>query len=228
VSVRTILEGRRSVRAFRPDPVPEGLLRDILGAALRAPSGGNLQPWRVIALAGEARETVTPVAQRALMANPEGEDDERPIYPGGLEEPFRSRRFAVGEAMYEALGIPRGDKPARLAWLAQNFAFFGAPVGLFFVTRQRFGHHQWSHVGMLMQSVALLAEEEGLGTCMQEAWAKVRRTMHDHLGLGSEEVIVSGMALGWPDEGAPVNRWRSERAALDEVAEFRGFEEDRQ
>lgn len=223
MSVSEAIGQRRSCRAFRPDPVPEETVRELIGKALRSPSGGNLQPWRIIALAGADKDAVTPLAQGALFSNPDGEDDEYPIYPPNLPEPWRSRRFRVGEDLYASLGIPREDKPARLAWLAQNFAWFGAPVGLFFITRRWFGHGQWAHMGMLMQSIALLAEEEGLATCMQEAWAKVRNTLHPHLALADDELLYCGMALGWPDREAPVNTWRSDRAALDEIAEFRGF-----
>ncbi len=214
---------RRSCRAFLPDAVPGETVRDLLARALRSPSGGNLQPWRVIALAGEAKDALTPLAQGALLRNPKGEEGDYPIYPPGLEEPYRTRRFRVGEDLYRSLGIPRDDKAARYAWLARNFAWFGAPVGLFFVTRRSFGHGQWAHMGMLMQTIALLAEEEGLATCMQEAWGMVRETLHPHLGLSDDEILYAGMALGRPDPDDPVNGWRSERAALDEVAEFRGF-----
>jgi nitroreductase len=203
--------------------VPEATVRRLIERALRAPSGGNLQPWRIIALAGEAKDAVTPLAQQALFANPQGEEGEHPIYPKPLGEPYRSRRFKVGEDLYAALGIEREDKAGRYAWLAQNFSWFGAPVGLFFVTRRTFGHGQWAHMGMLMATLALLAEEEGLGTCMQEAWAMVRPVLHDHLGLDEDELITSGMALGHPDKSHPVNRWRSERADLDAVATFKGF-----
>lgn len=223
LSVTEAVAKRWSCRAFTADPVPEDTVRDLLAKALRAPSGGNVQPWRVLALTGEAKDALTPLAQKTLFANPAGEDDAFPIYPPNLPEPWRSRRFKVGEDLYGALDIPREDKPARLAWLANNFAFFGAPVALFFITRRSFGHGQWAHMGMLMQTIALLATEAGMATCMQEAWAKVRNTLHGHFALDDDEVVYCGMALGYPDNTAPVNAWRSDRAALDECVTFRGF-----
>ncbi|GGY44375.1 nitroreductase [Parvularcula lutaonensis] len=223
LSVSEAVARRHSCRAFLPDPVPEETVRELLSRALQAPSGGNLQPWRIIAVAGEEKDALTPLAQSALFKNPEGEDDEYPVYPKKLGEPFRTRRFRVGEDLYGAIGIPREDKAGRYAQLAENFRFFGAPVGLFFVTRREFGHGQWAHLGMLMQTIALLAEEAGLATCMQEAWGKVRETLHGHFGLDEAEVIYCGMALGHEDKSAPINNWRSERASLEDVAEFRGF-----
>ncbi|MEO1659273.1 MAG: nitroreductase [Pseudomonadota bacterium] len=217
------LASRRSVRAFLDKPVSEETVRTILTDAVRAPSGGNVQPWRVIVVAGEDKEAITKAAQGALFANPAGEEGDYRIYPKPLGEPYRSRRFKVGEDLYAAMGIAREDKAARFAWVAENFTFFGAPVGLFFITRKSFGHGQWAHIGMLMQSIALRAEAEGLGTCMQEAWGMVRNTLHGHFALEEDELLYCGMALGHPDTDAPVNQWRSERAPLDEWCTFRGF-----
>lgn len=211
------------MRAFRDAPVSEETVRQILTDSARSPSGGNLQPWRVIVVAGEERDAITKAAQATLFANPAGEEGDHPIYPKPLGEPYRSRRFKVGEDLYASMGVPREDKAARFAWVAENFTFFGAPVGLFFITRKSFGHGQWAHMGMLMQSIAIRAEAEGLGTCMQEAWAMVRHTLHGHFALEEDELLYCGMALGHPDTDAPVNRWRSERDPLDAWSEFRGF-----
>lgn len=223
ISVSEAIEQRRSCRAFKPDALAEGQVRDLLAKALRAPSGGNVQPWRMIAVAGDEKAAITSLAQAALFANPKGDDDGYPIYPSGLQEPFRSRRYQVAEDLYAALGIARDDKPGRYAWLANNFTFFGAPVGLFFITRKSFGHGQWAHMGMLMQTLALLAEEQELGTCMQEAWAMVRKPLHQHFSLDADEMVYAGIALGHPDPDASVNQWRSVRESVDDVAEFRGF-----
>jgi nitroreductase len=219
MNVSEALKARISVRAFKPDPLPEALVREILDIARYAPSGGNLQPWKVIAVAGAERDAVVAVAK----ANLPGDEGDHPVYPANLWEPYRSRRFKVGEDMYALLGIGRDNKPARLAHLARNFEFFGAPVGLFFIIDRRMGHGQWAHLGMFMQSVALAAIERGVSSCMQEAWARLRTPLHKHFGLAADEMIYSGMALGYADETAPVNTLRSDRAPLDEIASFRGF-----
>jgi nitroreductase len=219
VKVSDALRKRISTRAFRPDPVSESVIRDILDVARFAPSGGNLQPWKVIVVAGAERDAVVALAK----ANLPGDDGDRPVYPANLWEPYRTRRFKLGEDMYALLGIPRENKPGRLMHLAQNFDFFGAPVGLFFVIERRMGHGQWAHLGMFMQSVALAAIERGVASCMQEAWARVREPLHKHFALAEDEMIYCGMALGYADESAPVNALRSDRAEVDEFATFRGF-----
>jgi len=219
MKVTEALKTRISVRAFKPDPIPEALVRQIIDVARFAPSGGNLQPWRVIAVAGAERDAVAALAR----ANLPGDEGERLVYPANLWEPYRTRRYKLGEDMYALLGIPRENKGARLMHLAENFNFFGAPVGLFFVIEKAMGHGQWAHLGMFMQSVALAAIERGVQSCMQEAWARVRTPLATHFRLRDEEMIYCGMALGYADTTKPVNALRSDRADVDEIAEFRGF-----
>jgi nitroreductase len=217
------VRARTSVRAFLPTPVDEAAVRDLLALATRAPSGGNLQPWRIIAVAGAEKDALTALALAALQANPLGEQGDRLIYPDPVVEPYRSRRFAVGAAMYDIMGIAREDKMGRLQAMMANYHFFGAPVGLFFVIDKAMGHGQWAHMGMLMATIALVAQGRGLSTCMQEAWAMVRESLGRHFGLGDHEMVYCGMALGHADPDAPVNGLRTTRAPLDEVASFRGF-----
>ncbi len=223
MNVDDALKKRTSVRAFRSDPVPEALVRDILEVARFAPSGGNVQAWKVIAVAGAERDAVSELALKAAMSTIASEEGDRPVYPRNLWEPYRSRRFKVGEDMYALLGIARDDKTSRYAHVARNFEFFGAPVGLFFVIERKMHHSQWAHLGMFMQSVALAATARGLGTCFQEMWARVRETLHVHFDLPDEEMVYCGMALGYADESAPVNTLRSDRASVDEIAVLKGF-----
>ena len=219
MNVTEAIKARVSIRAFKPDAVPETLVREIIDVARYAPSGGNLQPWKVIVVAGAERDAVIRLAQ----ANLPGDEGDRPVYPPNLWEPYRARRYKVGEDMYALLGIGRDNKPARLMHLAQNFQFFGAPVGLFFVIDKAMGHGQWAHLGMFMQSLALAALERGVQSCMQEAWARVRVPLAGHFGLDDKEMIYCGMALGYADMSHQVNTLRSDRAPVDEIAVFRGF-----
>ncbi|HWU80280.1 MAG TPA: nitroreductase [Caulobacter sp.] len=211
---------RMSVRAFKPDPVDGAIVRELLEAAARAPSGGNLQPWRVQAVAGEPLEALkATMLQRVASPDPA----EYAVYPPNLWEPLRSRRFQVGEDMYASLGIPREDKLARLRWFATNGQGFGAPVQLFFSIDRRCGPPQWSDVGMFMQTFMLLAVERGLDTCPQEFWSHYNQVVHDHVGLPEGHMLFSGMALGYRDETAPVNSWRSRRDPFEAWGELKGF-----
>jgi nitroreductase len=223
MSVTEAIARRRSVRAFLDRPVAPDLLREILDAARRAPSGGNLQPWRAWVLGGADLQRFRALAKARMAANPQGEGEEYGIYPEQLHEPYRSRRYKGGEDMYALLGIGRDDKPARLRRMAENYDFFGAPVGLFFAIDRRMRPGQWADLGMFIQTVMLLAEERGLGTCPQEAWALLHRTVADYLAMPPELMLFCGMALGYADETAPVNRLVTDRAPFDDVFTLRGF-----
>ena len=222
-SVTDAVTARFSARAFLDRPVPRATIEELLALAARAPSGGNLQPWHVDVVAGAKLAELKARVTASLATSPAGEGTDYDVYPPGLGEPWRSRRFACGEQLYASLGIGRGDRPARLAQFARNFEGFGAPVLLFFSLPRHFGPPQWAHLGMFMQTLMLLAAERGLATCPQEAWALVHRTVGEVLGLGGERMLYCGMALGFADEAAPVNRWRTERVPVEEFARFAGL-----
>ena len=220
MQVSDAIAARISVRAFKPDPVPGAVVADILSRAAQAPSGGNLQPWRVYALAGDALAAL----KAEVAANPMGQTPEYNVYPPDLWDPFRTRRYVNGEDLYRSIGIPREDKPARLRQLAKNGELFGAPVGLFFALERKLGPPQWADVGMYMQSVMLLALERGLDTCAQEYWARFPVTVSKHVGLPDDHMLFSGMALGYRDPDHPINNWRSARDPVAAWCELKGFE----
>ena len=223
MDVSTAVNQRLSSRAFLPDAISKAEVRDWLEIAQRAPSGGNLQPWRVIALTGDAKDAVSEMAMETLLKHPKGQPTDRAIYPKDLWDPYEARRRRVGTMLYESLGIAHEDRAARLQWFARNFRFFDAPLAIFVILDERMGHGQWAHAGMYLQTLALLAEERGWGTCMQECWAMLRPALKDHLGLADSEMVWCGMAVGRPDTSHPVNQLRSERADLAEIADLRGF-----
>jgi len=222
--VSEAIDSRISCRAFHDTPVAASTVVAILEAAKRAPSGGNLQPWRVDVLTGTPLAEFLGIIRAKQRIQPAGEGTEYPVYPPNLHEPYRSRRFKCGEDLYATLGIPREDKAARYRQYARNYLFFGAPVALFFSIDRRMGVDQWADLGMFMQNIMLLAREHGLHTCAQEAWAIWYRTIGEFLQLPADRMFFCGMALGYMDEEAAVNSLRTERARLEEFATLRGFE----
>lgn len=221
-SVTDAVDQRRSIRAYLPTPVAEQTIRTIVRTALRAPSGGNVQPWRIDVVTGRPMDDLKTL-MAARIATGEIEEPRFPVYPPDLWEPHRGYRYRVGEEMYALLDIGRDDREARARQFAANFTFFGAPVGLFFSIDRRFGSAQWADLGMMMQTVMLLAVEQGLGTCAQESWSMWPRTLRRFLDLADEQILFAGMAIGYPDTEAPVNQLRTERMPVDAVV-FRGFE----
>jgi nitroreductase len=225
--VRDAVVSRFSCRAFLPTPVPLATVRDILDCASRAPSGGNLQPWRVHALAGAPLEELKAHIRPHAPANPRGEGNEYQVYPEPLKEPYDRRRREVGAQLYAAIGISREDRAARYRQYARNFELFDAPVGLFFSIDRTMGPPQWSDLGMFVQTVMLLARGEGLHTCPIEAWTSWHKTVSAHLALPKEHILFCGMALGHADTAAPINQWRSTRESVDGFAMFSGFPDAR-
>jgi nitroreductase len=224
MDVREAVASRYSCRAFLPKPVPEQIVREIVELAARAPSAGNLQPWRIYALAGERVAALKALlAPRMAAELPKGEGVDYPIFPQPLAEPYRTRRFAVGELLYKSIGIPREDKAARYRQYANNYLFFGAPVALFFARETAHGPAQWADIGGYLQTVCLLARDYGLHTCPQQAWVSFHQTVRSFLHLPDHLMVYSGMALGYADEAAPINQWRSPREPLDNFASFSGF-----
>lgn len=220
-NVTGAIRARRSCRAFLPLPVERQVIAEILEIAAQAPSGGNLQPWQVDVVAGRALEELKERAREAIGRGLQA--TEFNVYPPQIDEALAKRRRACGEALYEAIGIGREDKPARWGQFLLNYELFGAPVGLFFSLDRVFDRPQWAHLGMFMQNIMLLAEERGLATCPQEAWAALHQTVSEFLELPEDRIFYCGMAVGHADSSHPINQFRTGREPLQAFARFRGF-----
>ncbi len=220
--VADALLSRISCRKFLPDPVPVDTVRNIIDKARWAPSGGNLQPWHLYAVTGDALEALLDDVACKMEVTPRGEPTEYCVYPPDLKDPYKSRRFKCGEDLYATIGVTRDDKPGRLAQFRQNFKLFGAPVGLFAYIDREMGPPQWSDMGMFLQSLMLAARDHGLHTCAQEAWAQWHQTIADHLNPPAEWMLFCGIGLGYMDRNAPINQLRTERATVDEITTWVG------
>jgi nitroreductase len=223
MNVTQAIDSRMSCRAFLQTPVAASVIRTILETAKRAPSGGNLQPWHVYVISGPPLQEFLAGIRAKLSTQPRGEGTEYDVYPKNITDPYLARRFKCGEDLYATINVPRENKAARLKQFAQNYALFDAPVALFFAIDRQMGVGQWADLGMFMQNIMLLAREHGLHTCPQEAWAVWHKSIELFLGMPPELMLFCGMALGYRDEAAPINRLRTDRAALKEFATLRGF-----
>lgn len=217
MNIVSVVEARQSIRDFHNKAVPKAIIERVLSTALRAPSGGNLQPWHIHVVQGSALDKLK-TTMRSRLSKPE--TPEYDIYPPNLKSPYRERRFQIGEALYDQLGIPREDKAARQAWFLRNFEFFGAPMGLFFTIDRSMGSPQWSDLGMIMQTIMLLLKAEGLDSCAQECWALYPKTVGEFLKLEEEQMLFAGMAVGYGNYDNPVNQLRTKRASQEEIVSF--------
>ena len=207
---------RKTTRAFLKKPVTDKLIETLLEKSSRAPSGGNLQPWRIFVINNKAMQSFLDFQKN--WTNPETPSYD--IYPKNLKEPYRSSRFKVGEDMYALLGIDREDKASRFRQLVKNYEFFGAPAAFFCFVDRQMGPPQWSDLGMFLQTFMLLAREEGLDTCPQEAWAMKSESVSTFLDVDKDLMLFCGVAIGYKDEDAKINELKTTREPLDVWVKF--------
>lgn len=218
ISTAEAVASRQSIRAFLPTPVPRHTLEKILNLASRAPSGTNTQPWKVYVLRGASRQSLVDKVcsvHEAIRQHPETaalHQEEYAYYPEKWVSPYIDRRRENGWGLYGLLGIGKADKDQMHAQQQRNFCFFDAPVGLMFTVDRVMGQGSLLDYGMFLQNLMLLARSEGLHTCPQAAWnAFGRSTILPHIGAEAGEMLVCGMALGYADETALVNTFRTPR-----------------
>tara|TARA_X000000368_G_scaffold411468_1_gene396365 strand:- start:255 stop:908 length:654 start_codon:yes stop_codon:yes gene_type:complete len=216
MNVTDAVNKRSSIRSFKSIPVEDSLIRKLLLKASRAPSGGNLQPWKIFVINDSTMNDFLEFQNKWTEPEVPAYD----IYPPKLKEPYRTSRFELGEQMYELLGIGREDKDARIAQVMKNFKFFGAPCAFFCFVDRQMGPPQWSDLGMFLQTFMLLAKEAGLDTCAQEAWSMKHDSVSKFVKAEDTDILFCGMAIGYRDDTALVNSLESERRPLKEWAKF--------
>jgi len=219
MTVEEAITGRQSIRAFLPKPVPRALIEKIMTIAGRAPSGSNVQPWRVWVLEGAVRDELC----RDLVARYDRNDvkeREYNYYPVKWREPYLARRRACGWGLYGTLGIGREDKDKIHAQHRRNYLFFDAPVGLIFSIDRDLEQGSWLDYGMFLQNIMIAARPFGLETCPQAAFLIFHDVLQKRLGIPAEQTIVCGMALGYPDPAERVNTFTPDRMAVGEFVRF--------
>lgn len=212
MNVLEAIKSRVSTRAFLEQDVSKATIEDILGAARWAPSGTNTQPWNVAVLSGSAKAELCEKMAAKFTAHETGTPDYHYYTVGKLVEPYRTRRFNCGMALYGALGIAREDRTAREAAWLRNYHAFSAPVMLLFFIDKFLEKGSWLDYGMFLENIMLAALEYGLATCPQQALAEYPDLVRDYLGTDyQDKILICGMALGYADTKAAINNYRTER-----------------
>lgn len=211
---------RRSIRAYKPDAVPRETLRAVVDIARHAPSGSNIQPWRVHVLTGATLARVGGAIRRAFLDDEPGHKRDYEYYTDPVFEPYLARRRECGWGLYGTLGIGRGDHEKSKAFRAGNYNFFGAPAGLVFTIDRKLEKGSWLDYGMFLQTIMLAARARGLHTCPEASIASYPDIVRRELGLTGVWVVICGMALGYADNDAVVNSFQPPRIALEDYAEF--------
>jgi nitroreductase len=221
--VARALASRRSVRGYLPTPVAQATVEAILALAARAPSGTNVQPWKVYACSGAVREALVAELLALHDAGGGGHVHEYAYYPPRWREPYLSRRRKLGWDYYGTVGITREDKAGMHRQHGRNYAFFGAPVGLFFTIDRDLERGSWLDAGMFIQGVMIAARAFDLHTCPQAAFTTYHAVVRRHLSIPDDEILLCGMALGVADAHAPENTLVTEREPVSGFARFAGW-----
>jgi nitroreductase len=214
------LTSRRSVRAFLPTPVERSTVERILALASRAPSGTNIQPWKVWVVAGAAKQNLSEKILAAHEAEDHSFTEEYQYYPEKWTDPYISRRRKIGMDLYALLGITKGDTARMKHQFGRNYSFFGAPVGLILTIERQMATGSWLDLGTFLQSIMLAARGFGLHSCPQQAFAKYNSLIRAELAIPDTEVIACGIALGFEDTSAPENHLVTEREPVSSFATF--------
>jgi nitroreductase len=211
---------RRSIRAYTSEPVPRAVLREIVALGRHAPSGSNIQPWRVHVLTGAALRRLGDAIQRAFLSDEPGHRRDYEYYTDPIVEPYLARRRQCGWGLYGTLGIGRGDHEKSKAYRASNYNFFGAPAGLVFSIDCKLEKGSWLDYGMFLQTLMLAARARGLHTCAEASIASYPDIVRRELKLGAEWIVICGMAMGYADDAAHINTFQPPRIEVDEYAVF--------
>jgi nitroreductase len=210
----SLAHARNSVRAFTDQAISEKLLRELLVAARLAPSGANLQPGSFIQVRGQVREELSNAMTTAYRSG-NAEPEDYSYFPDPMPSHLRRRQVVAARALYDSIGIAREDRAGRDHQFECNFRFFDAPVALIVTIARGLGSGSYMDLGMVLYGLLLAAQSRGLASCAIGALASYPGLVRSHLGLGAESHIVCGVALGFANQQAPVNRTRTDRAEID-------------
>lgn len=220
-AVETAILSRRSVRGFLPTPVSRATLERLLEVASRAPSGSNVQPWKVHVVLGPALDRLKAELIRTYESGAP-EEREYDYYPVEWRSPYLDRRRKVGWDMFALAGVAKGDREGSARQRGRNYVLFDAPAGMIFTIDSHLTKGSWLDFGMFIENIMIAARGHGLDTCPQAALANYPRIIRSQLGVLDTETIVCGMGIGTADPNEPTNRLVTER---EPVAGFATFHE---
>ena len=220
-----VILGRRSIRGYKPDPVPMALIKEIIALAMRAPSSMNTQPWNFYVIAGEPLDKIRAGNTERMVA---GVPQSREFRTGqAFAGPHRERQVGVAKQLFSAMGIARDDQAMRQDWVLRGFRQFDAPVCII-VTYDRAldgSDDTPFDCGAVTTALVNAAWSRGLGAVINSQGIMQSPVVREHAGIADDQVIMKSVALGWPDETFPANAVVSERKPVEEATVFVGFED---
>ena len=220
-----VILNRRSIRGYKPDPVPKALIREIIEIAMRAPSSMNTQPWNFHVVAGDVLDRIRAGNSENMLA---GVPQSREFRIG---EAFvgihRERQIEVAKQLFSAMEIERDDAEKRQDWVMRGFRQFDAPVSIV-ITYDRALHGSDDapfDCGGVTNALVNAAWSRGLGCVINSQGIMQSPVVREHAHIPEDQVIMKCVAIGWPDERFPANAVVSLRKSVDDAATFLGFED---
>ena len=215
------VQSRRSIRGFKPDPVPREVLSEILKIASRAPSAMNTQPWEITVLTGQVLEDIKRGTMEMLKS---GAPPVRDVPGHTYDGVYKQRQVELAIGLFQLLGIAREDKEKRTEWMQRGFRQFDAPAAIIIVQDESLtGSGPLMDIGSVMQSICLAAVKHGLGTCIAKQGVYYPGVLRKIAGIPESKKIVIAIAIGYPDWDFPANAVETERESVEEITTWVGF-----
>jgi len=213
------IKSRKSIRGYKPDPVPKEVLKEILDIATRAPSSMNTQPWEFAVIAGGVMDQI----KRANMEKfNTGERPQLEVTRGEYTGKYRDRQVALAVKLFQLMGIAREDREKRTEWMRRGFRFFDAPAAIVLSMDKCVGQGGQFDIGAVSQTIALAALNYGLGTCIQGQGIMYPDVIRQFTGIPDSKLIVIAITIGYPDWDFPANKIQSEREPIENIASWYG------
>jgi len=213
---------RKSIRGYKPDPVPKEVLRDIIDIATWAPSSMNTQTWEVTIVAGEALDNIKR-GNLEMMASGTLPSPDMPR--DAFEGIYRQRQVDLAIQIFQLMGIAREDKEKRAEWMQRGFRFFDAPAAII-LSADRSLDESWTlfDIGTISQTICLAALNHGLGTCIEGQGVMYPEVVKKYTGIPESKRIIICIAVGYPDWDFPANKLESKREPVESVTTWCGFD----
>lgn len=214
---------RKSIRGYKPDPVPKEILKEILNIATRAPSAMNTQPWEIAVATGEVLDNIKRSAIEMLNS---GATPDVQVPPKPFERQYRQRQVELAIQLFQLMGIAREDKEKRAWWMQKGYRFFDAPAAIFISVDKSLDEvYSQLDIGAIMQTICLTALHYGLGTCIEDQGMAFSETVvRKFAQIPESKRIATSITIGYPDWDFPANKLVSKREPLENVATWRGFD----
>ncbi|MFC1993655.1 nitroreductase [Chloroflexota bacterium] len=212
---------RKSIRGYKPTPVGKEIIWEILDAASRSPSASNLQPWELTIVTGEALEKIRrgnlDMFASGKRPNPDVSEE---LYTGE----YKKRQVELAVQIYQLMGIERENKEKRTAWMNKGLRFYDAPVVIFLSMDRSLNLARLFDIGIISQTICLVAPNYGLGTCIQGQGILYPDVIRKITGIPNSKMIIMCITIGYPDLDYPANKVETTREPIENISNWCGYE----